>query len=144
MENELKIKVVNKLTGEINEVVIDGPEKAKDTYLELSASETAIKNAKKKIIGYLDEWLGQDSEYAFSDGKVVRRVQRESKLWTIEGFKKVGLDEDAIAAMSKIDMTMAKEIVKEMVERGDIVPNAGKVLDEYSEVKATKPFLEVR
>lgn len=144
MEETVKIKVVNNLTGEITEVDISNPEQAKDLYLELNASARATDIAKRKIMAYLDEWLGQDEEYKFKDGKRLRRVQRSSKVWTIQGLKAAGLDEDAINTLLVVNMPMAKAIVKEMAERGEIAPNAGKLLDESADVKASKPFMELR
>lgn len=144
MEENLKIKVINHLTGEVHETEVTSAEMAKDLLLELSASETAIKKTKDRLKGYLDAWLGQDQEYKFADGKVLRRVQREVKQWTIEGLKKAGLDEDTIAVVSKVDMTAASQIVKEMVERGELDPKASKTIEEYAELKASKPFVEVR
>lgn len=138
------VKVTNRLTGEITEQLVTNATEAKNLYIELSASETATKNAKKQLAAFLDNWLGQDEKFQFADGKVLRRVSRETKLWTLEGLRAAGLDEDAIATATKVDMTVAKEIVKEMVERGEIKPNAGRVLDEYAEVKASKPFVELR
>lgn len=140
----LKVKVVNKLTGEITEKEVKSIDDAKDLYLELSASETAIKNAKKKLAGYLDFSLGQDESYQFGDGKVLRRVQRESMNWTFEGLRGVGLDEDAITTVTKVDMKLARPVVSEMIERGDIAPNSIKTLNESADRSVTKPFVEIR
>lgn len=138
------VKVTNKLTGEMNEHEIKNVWDAKELYLQLSASETAIKNAKKQLAGFLDNYLGDDEQYKFADGKVLRRVQRESRTWTIEGLKAVGLDQDMIVTISRVDMTMARQVAKEMIERGDIRPDAMKSLEASAEVKATKPFVEIR
>lgn len=139
-----EVKVTNKLTGEITQHTVKTAWDAKELYLQLSASETAIKNAKKQLSGFLDNYLGEDEQYPFADGKILRRVQRESRTWTIEGLKEVSLDEDTIAAISRVDMTMARQVVKEMIERGDIRPDAIKFLDQSADVKATKPFVEIR
>ena len=76
-------------------------------------------NAKKQLASFLDEYLGSDNKYAFSDGKVLRRVQRESRTWTVEGLKEVGLDEDMVMTVSKVDMKLARAVVDEMIERGE-------------------------
>jgi hypothetical protein len=139
-----KVKVTNRLTGEITEHVVKNMWDAKELYLGLSASETATKNAKKQLSAYLNSQLGQDNEFQFADGKILRRVQRETRVWTIEGLKSVGLDEDTIAAVSKVDMKMAQQVVTELIERGDIRPDAKKTLLESADVNATAPFVEIR
>lgn len=139
-----KVKVTNRLTGEISEHEIKNMWEAKELYLELSASETATKNAKKKLASYLNEQLGQDTEYSFVDGKVLRRVQRESKVWTIEGLKSIGLDEDAIMVVSKVNMTEARALIDEMIMRGDVPPDAKKQLDASADVNTSAPFVEIR
>lgn len=138
------VKVMNRLTGEISEHEIKTAWDAKELYLQLSASETATKNAKKQLASFLDSYLGDDEKYQFSDGKLLRRVQRETRTWTTEGLKEVGLDEDAVMAVSKIDMKLARAVVDEMIERGDIAPDSRKTLEAAAEVNATKPFVEIR
>lgn len=139
-----KVKVTNKLTGEMVEHTIKNVWDAKELYLGLSASETATKNAKKQLASYLDTQLGQDHEYRFADGKILRRVQRESKVWTLEGLKEVGLDEDTLVAVSKVDMKVAREVVDELIERGDIRPDAKKLLEQSADVSVASPYVEIR
>jgi len=138
------IKVTNKLTGEISEHTISTAWDAKELYMQLSASETAIKNAKKQLASFLNEWLGQEELYKFVDGKVLKRVQRESRVWTTAGLREVGIDDDSIETMSKINMTLAKEIIDEMIERGDIRPDAKKLLLASADVTVSAPFVEIR
>lgn len=141
---KITIKITNHLTGEISEVTVSNLEEAKNNYIELSASEGAIKKVKKRLASWMDEKLGDRENHQFADGKILRRVQRESKQWTVEGLKEAGLDEDAIAAAVKVDMTMAKQIVKELMERGEVKANAAKILNDSAIIKATAPFVEIR
>jgi hypothetical protein len=138
------VKVTNKLTGEISEHEIKTSWDAKELYLQLSASETAIKNAKKQLASFLNEWLGQEEMYKFVDGKVLKRVQRESRTWTTMGLREVGVDNDSIETMSKVNMTLAKQIIDEMIERGDIRPDAKKLLLASADVSVSAPFVEIR
>lgn len=142
--NELNIKVTNNLTGEISEVKVTDVEQAKELLLQFKASAYAIAKAQDQIKAYLDEFLGQDEQYQFSDGKILRRVQREMRTWRVETLRKVGLDEDQIDVISKVNMTSAKAMVGELIERGIIAPNCGKTLNEEADVLVQKPFVEVR
>lgn len=144
-QTEVKqIKVINNLTGEVTEVEIESAEQAKNLYLELAASATAIDKAKKQILGYLDDFLGQDDEYQFGDGKRLRRKQREIKRWTTGALRHVGIDIDTIDVISVVNMTAAKELVSDLMERGDIKPDSGKYLNENAEVSYSAPFVEIR
>lgn len=138
------VKVTNKLTGEMTEHEVKNAWDAKELYVGLSASETAIKNAKRQLAEFLDVYLGSDNQYKFADGKILRRVQRESKTWTVDGLKQVGLDEDTVMTVSKVDMKLARAVIEEMIERGDIRPDSKKVLEASAGVNATKPFVEIR
>jgi hypothetical protein len=140
----VKITVTNHLTGEISEIEAKGPDSAKDGYLQLSASETAIKKAKKSLLGYLEQWLGEDEEYKFNDGKIIKRTQRETRQWTIEALRSVGLDQDQIEVCTKVDMSVAKELLLELQERGEVPMNAVKKLNEAAEVKSTVPFVVIK
>ena len=142
--NNLEIKITNHLTGEITEKKIEGADAAEQLYFELLASEKAIKSAKDRIISYLDEWLGGDEEQRFGDGHVIKRQQRETRTWTITGLRSVGLDNDAIEVASKVNMTLAKQIIKESIERGDIKPDAIKDLEMSADVTVTKPFVVLK
>lgn len=144
MDNSVQIKVVNHLTGEITEREVKGADAAEQLYLELQASQKAIKIAMDKLLVFLDEWLGQDEEQKFADGHYIKRYQRETKTWTAQGLRSIGLDEDAIQTASKVNMTIAKQIVKESIERGDIKPNAIKELDASAEVSTSKPFVQIK
>lgn len=140
----LKIKVVNHLTGEISEEEVNGPDAAEQLYLQYKASQKATEEAMKKLLSYLDNWLGEDNEQVFVDGKKIVRVQREVRTWTPEALRSIGLDEDALAVVLKVNMTVAKSLVDEAIERGDIRPDAKKLLNESAEVTATKPYVQIK
>lgn len=142
-EEKLKIKLVNHLTGEITDVAVDGAEQAKNLYIELASSESVIKRAKDSLRSYLDRFLGDDEQYSFADGKLLRRVQREQRLYRLETLRKF-LDEDQLEVCLKVDNRIADALLDELIERGDVPPNAKKVLRDEAEVKATKPYVEIR
>lgn len=143
-EDILKFEVVNHLTGEITEVEVKGGDAAANEYIKLKASAKAIDNGLKKLLGYIENYMGEDEKMQIGDGYTAYRQQRESRTWTREGLMSVGLDKDAINVASKINMTLAKEIVREAMERGDIPPNAQKLLNESAEVSVSKPFVQVK
>ena len=59
----IKVNITNHLTGEITEVEVTSADQAKNLYVELSASESAIKKVKGSLLLYLDQFLGQDDKY---------------------------------------------------------------------------------
>lgn len=140
----LKLSVTNLLTGEISDKEIHSLNEAKDFWMELKAASLVFKKAEERLKNWVDYNLGKEEEYRFADGKVLRRVYRSTKTWTFDGLRQAGLDEDAISLCSKVDMTIAKQVVKEMVEKGEIAPNAGKILEDSADIKAQKPFVEIR
>ena len=143
--NTLLIKITDYSTGEIIEKEVKNSYEAEQLYIRVKAIETAAKKAKDMLMKYLDEWLGQDKEYAFPDGhRLVRQDGRETRTWTAEGLRAVGLDEDAVAVVSKIDMTLAKQLVDEHIEAGTIKPNAKKELNVSADVKVTKPSITMK
>ena len=141
--NGFNIKVTNHLNGEIIEKHIVGADQAVGILNELSASKRAIETAMDNIKAYIDIWLGQDDQ-AEAGGKMVRRVQRERRTWNIQALKEIGLDADAIEVISTINMSAAKTLVDELIERGDVKPDAKKRLNETADVTVTKPYLEIR
>lgn len=142
-QDKLFIKLTNHLTGEITEVEVTSAEQAKNLLLELSASERVIKKAKGNLRYYLDRFLGEDEDYLFADGKKLRRVQRESMQYRIETLRKY-LDEDQIDVCLKVDTTAANALIQEMIDNGDLPPNTLKLIREDADIKASKPFVEVR
>lgn len=143
-QNILKIKVVNHLTGEITEEEIRGADAAEQLYLRLRASRKASETAEKQLLQYLDDWMGQDDVQEFADGHKLVRSQRETRRWTPEALRKVGLDDDAIAVALVVNMTVAKEIVDEAIEKGEIKPDAKKELFAMAEVQVSKPFVQLK
>lgn len=139
-ENGLKIKVTNHLNGEIIEKTIDGADAAVNFLTEIEASERAFKTAKENIKVWIDVWMGQDDK-AEAGGKIITRAQTERRSWTIQGLKDIGLDQDAIDVVSKVDMSAAKTLIDEMIDRGEVAPNAKKTLNESADVSYTTPFL---
>lgn len=144
MEENLQIKVTNHLTGEISEIEITGGDQAANVYTELKASYKALDVALKKILNYIDHYMGQDDTLMLGDGHKVTRQQREVKTWTRDSLRQIGLDDDALDIVSKVNMTLAKEVVLEGIERGDINPNAIKELDRAAEISVSKPFVQVK
>lgn len=143
-KKKIKVKVINQLTGEITEVEVSSAEQAKNLYIELAASVTAINKAKSQLISYLDDFLGQDNRYDFIDGKILRRVQRTSLVYRIESLRKYGLDQDQIDVVLKVDTKAADALIGEMQERGELAPGTLKKVREEADMKATKPYVEVR
>lgn len=142
-QDKLFLNLINHLTGEITEVEVTSAEQAKNLLIELSASETVIKKAKDSLRYYLDRFLGNDENYQFADGKVLRRVQRSTLVYRIETLRKF-LDEDQIEVCLKVDTTAANALVQEMIERGELPPNTLKLIREEADINATKPYVEVR
>lgn len=140
MESNSTIKVTNHLTGEINEIEIKGGDQAANILQELTASKKAIDAAIDRLKAYIDEYMGQDDKMDIGNFRVTRD-QRESRTWTPEGLRAVGFDTDAIEVALKVNMTTAKKLVDEAIERGEIAPDSKKKLNESAEVSVTKPFL---
>lgn len=139
-DDSFTITITNHLTGEMSDIEVKNPDQAAYHLEELTASEKAIKAAVAKLKGYLDKELGEDDRGRFGNFEIIR-TQRETKTWTREGLNKVGLDEDAIAVISTINMTAARQLVDEAIERGEIAPDSKKQLNEMAEINTTKPFL---
>jgi hypothetical protein len=142
-ENVLNLKLTNHLTGEITERTIHDADSAKNLLLDLNASAVVIKNAQERLKGFLDVFLGEDEEYRFVDGKLLRRVQRETVEWQTEELRKV-LDEDQLEVCMKVDKTTARTLIKELMEDGKLPGDTIKKLDATADRKASKPFLEIR
>lgn len=142
-QDKLHIKLINHLTGEVTEVEVNSAEQAKNLLIELSASETAIKKAKDSLRFYLDKFLGQDEQYQFGDGKILRRVQRSTLHYRIETLRKY-LDQDQIEVCLKVDTIAANALIQEMIERGELPPNTLKQIRDEADIRATKPYVEVR
>lgn len=140
----LIIKVTNHLTGEITEQEVKGADAAEQLYLQLKASQKATETAMKQLLSFLDEWLGVDDKQVFADGHRIERIQRETRRWTPEALRRVGLDSDAIEVVMTVNMTAAKELVQEAIERGEIAPTAKKELDAAAEVSVTKPYVQIK
>lgn len=140
----VRVKVINQLTGEITEIEVNSAEQAKNLYLELAASVTAINKAKAQLTSYLDDFLGQDDRYDFVDGKILRRIQRTSLVYRIDSLRKFGLDQDQIDVVLKVDTKAADALIGEMQERGELPPGTLKKIRGEADIKATKPFVEVR
>lgn len=140
----VNVKVINQLTGEITEVEVTSAEQAKNLYVELAASVTAIGKAKNQLLAYLDDFLGQDERYDFIDGKILRRVQRTSLVYRVESLRKYGLDQDQIDVVLKVDTKAADALIGEMQERGELDPGTLKKIRNEADMKATKPYVEVR
>lgn len=143
MDN-LNIKLTNHLTGEITEVEVRSAEEAKNLLLQLNASALLIKKASDRLKNYLVEFLGNDEEYQFADGKRMTMKQRATYIYQVTSLKNIGLDEDQIALITQVNKTAADSLVKEMIERNELPGNSLRILQEEAEMKASKPFLELR
>lgn len=142
-QDKLHIKLTNHLTGEITEVTVSSAEQAKNLLVELNASTGVIRKAQESLRYYLDRFLGQDEEYQFADGKKLRRIQRSVLHYRIESLRKY-LDEDQLEVCLKVDVAAANALVQEMIERAELPPNTLKLIREEADVRASKPFVEVR
>lgn len=138
------VKVTNHLTGEVSEYELKTADQAKDLYLQLSADIKALGEAQGQVKEYLDEWLGPNENYEFSDGKTVARKQRVTKTWTTAALRHIGIDEDALDTITKVNMTAAKKYVAELVKRGEMESGDGRYLDEHADIATSKPYLEIR
>lgn len=139
----IKVRILNHLTGEITDIEVSSADQAKNLYLELAASASAINKAKEALRNYLDDFLGQDDNYQFIDGKVLRRVQRTMLSYRVETLREY-LDEDQLAVVLKVDTNAADMLIGEMQERGELPPGTLKKIREQADMTATKPFVEVR
>ena len=146
MEKENKtinVRIVNHLTGDVTDIEVKSAEQAKNLYVELSASATAIAKAKDSLKNYLDDFLGQDDKYQFIDGKILRRVQRSRVSYRVEQLREF-LDEDQIEVVLKVDTKAADQLIGEMQERGELPPGTLKNIRENADIAATAPFVEIR
>lgn len=139
-DNSFKLKVTNHMTGEISEIEIKNPDQAVNTLQDLLASKRALDTAITNLKTYIDVEMGLDDKVQLGN-YMVERVQRTSRVWTKEGLKAIGFDEDAIAVVSSISMSAARSLVDEAIERGEIAPDSKKVLNESADLKNTAPFL---
>lgn len=139
-----QIKMLNKVTGEMIEVSVGTLDEAREAYELFAAFESAAKKAKADAANRLLEIMGDQQEHTFMDGKKLKINQTERRTWTPDGLRKIGISEETILAVSKIDMRAAKALVVEKIERGEIVPNAGRILDDNAERSVTKPFPSIR
>lgn len=142
-QDTLQIKLTNHLTGEITSVEVKSAEQAKNLLLELSASALAIKKAQESLKSYLNDFLGDDEKYQFADGKILRRIQRESLSYRVETLRKF-LDQDQIDLCLAVSTTATNELIGELMERGELPGNALKTVRDEADRKASKPFVEVR
>ena len=146
MEKENKtinVRTINHLTGEVTDIEVKSAEQAKNLYVELSASATAIAKAKDSLKNYLDDFLGQDDKHQFIDGKILRRVQRSRMSYRVEQLREF-LDEDQIEVVLKVDTKAADQLIGEMQERGELPPGTLKNIRENADIAATAPFVEIR
>lgn len=142
-QDSLYINVTNNLTGEITEVKVDNAEQAKNLLLQLNASSYTIGKAKDSLKSFLDRFLGNDEQYSFADGKILRRVQRQTMTYRVESLRK-HLDEDQIDVCLKVDKTATDALIAEMVERSEVPPNTLKLIRAEADVKAQSAYVEVR
>lgn len=141
--DSFKLKVTNYLTGEISEFEVDGVTVAAEKYHELNASKKALEGAIKQLQGYIEDSMGKDDKMDLGNGHRAERIVRTTRTWRRESLRQVGVDNDALDLISKVDMKAAKDLVSEMMVRGEIPPNAGKILDESAEVKYSS-FVQVK
>lgn len=142
-ELQFSVKVMNNQTGEIIEIEINSAVRAAEALQELKASKQAIEKAIKLINARLDNYLGQDDETTLANGMTVKRVHRLRTEWDVEQLKKF-LDDDQINLVTTVKKTDAKNMLKELIERGHVEPMAIKYLDETAIPLPTTPFIEVR
>lgn len=142
-ESQLEIKMTNTLNGEIIEKTITNAEEAKNLLLEINSTMSVAKKITERVRNYLDVFLGQDEQYQFADGKLLRRVQRETTEWQVEELRKY-LDEDQLSVCLKVDKKVAEALVKELMESGDIAPDALKQLNKTAARHASKAYVEVK
>lgn len=140
---KLHVKVTNALTGEVTDVEVTSAEQAKNLLLELNASVYALGKAKDNVRGYLDRFLGNDEQYQFADGKLLKRTQRTTLQYTVESLRKY-LDEDQIDVCLKVDTPAATALIQEMMERGEVPPDALKTIREEAIQITTKPYVELK
>lgn len=142
-QDKLFIKLTNHLTGEITEIEVSNAEQAKNLLMELNASDRTIGKAKESLRYYLDRFLGQDEQYQFADGKVLKRTQRTTLQYRVESLRKV-LDEDQLEMCLKVDVPTANMLIQEMMEKGELPPGTLKAIREEADQKTTKPYVELR
>lgn len=142
-QDKLHIKLTNHLTGEISDVEINNAEQAKNMLIELNSSTAVIRKAQDSLRSYLDRFLGDDENYKFADGKILRRVQRTMLQYRVESLRKY-LDADQLDVCLKVDATTANALISEMMEAGDLPPDTLKKIREEADSKSTRPYVEVR
>jgi len=142
-ELSFTVKVINNLTGEVSEIPVNSATHAAELRQELKASEAAIKKAITQIDNHLSSWLGQDDEFKLANGMVVKRVYRSRSEWSYEVLRKY-LDEDQITLVTTVKKTQARELLKELVDRGHIQGSVFKDLDDNAIPLPSTPFLEVK
>lgn len=150
-QDKLMIKLTNHLTGEITEVEVTSAEAAKNLLIELKASYYVLGKAMDSLKSYLDRFLGQDQEYSFADGKMLKRIQRTVLKYRVESVKEVFEnieDEDnraaALEAVLKVDSSTVNALVQEMMEKGELPMGALKQIREQADQQTSKPYIEVR
>ncbi len=136
-----KVTVTDTITGEIRDFEYTTVADLKDRWLEIDALAKAVDRAQKKLKAELEFALGDDEVIDFPDGYKLKRQYRTTYTYD-KGVVANYLDEDALDVVTKIDGTALKALVKEMVDRGDIMPGAWKDI-ESSATGKTSSFVQV-
>lgn len=143
-EKKLEFNITNLITGEISELSVNNETEAKNLYLKVQKIESDAKKIKSQLASYLMDFLGDDDKYEFVDGVKLVKNQREVKTWRPEALREIGFDDDLLMIVSKINMTEARKIVDEMIEKGEVAPNTKKILNESADVNTSAPFITLR
>lgn len=140
----LSYRVVNTLTGEISEEDLYSIEEVADHYQRLSADVKTIKNAIEKLKVFLERWLDQQGMdiYELPDRRQLKIFFRQTKQIRREDLSRF-LDADTIDALLKVDNTAAKEVIQDMAQRGELVRDAWKEIQENATVTSTSKYVRV-
>lgn len=137
-------QVVNTMTGEISEADLFSIAEVADHYQRLQTDIKTIERAVKKMNAFLMEYMDRNNAevHELPDHRQIKIFFRQVKQINREDLAKY-LDADTLDAVMKVDNKAAKEVIVEMVQRGELPSNAWKEIDMGSTVVSSSKYLRI-
>lgn len=125
-----KVSAVNTETGEYIDASFNSPEEFKLAWLEIQGLENAVKRLREKLKEHLEKMLGNEDSLDLGGG--YRFVRYPIQRFDFDPFAvKSNLpDEDMFMDVAKIDGKKLKDLMAELVQRGELESEASKAILE--------------
>ncbi len=137
-----KVQVVNTLTGEVYDFEWENIDRLRGVYQETQAMLKSFERAADKMKVALNEFLGDQDEYEFSDGAKLKRYYPQRSELRKEDVAKY-LDADQLDLVLHVNTTEVKVIFTEMVERGELPSGAFRDIESTAHTKPTTPYIRI-